>query len=53
MPYRIEEKDSFGCSGYPVIDETTNQVAGCYESLASAIAHHAQMVYLEEMQEES
>lgn len=48
MPYRIENKDSYGCSGFPVIKEDTNEVAGCYESLAVAMAHHAQMTWLEQ-----
>ena len=36
MPYRIGEKGSYGCSGYPVVKDGTNEVMGCHDSAAAA-----------------
>jgi hypothetical protein len=41
MPYSVREKRSYGCSGYPVINDVDSSIAGCYESLPEAIAHQA------------
>jgi hypothetical protein len=36
MPYHIGEKGSYGCSGYPVVKDGTNEVMGCHDSAAAA-----------------
>ena len=38
MPYHIGEKGSYGCSGYPVVKDGTNEVMGCHDSAAKAQA---------------
>ena len=36
MPYSIGEKGSYGCSGYPVVKDGTNEVMGCHDSMTAA-----------------
>lgn len=36
MPYSVGERGSYGCSGYPVIKDGTNEVMGCHGSAAEA-----------------
>ena len=36
MPYRVGEKGSYGCSGYPVLKEDDNTVMGCHNTIAEA-----------------
>ena len=36
MPYSVGERGSYGCSGYPVIKDGTNEVMGCHDSAAMA-----------------
>jgi hypothetical protein len=36
MPYSIGEQGSYGCSGYPVIQDGTSEVMGCHDTAASA-----------------
>jgi hypothetical protein len=38
MPYRVGEKGSYGCSGYPVLKEDDNSVMGCHDSKEKAEA---------------
>lgn len=38
MPYSIGAKGSYGCSGYPVVKDGTNEVMGCHDSAAAAQA---------------
>ena len=38
MPYSIGEKGSYGCSGYPVVKDGTNEVMGCHDTAAKAQA---------------
>ena len=38
MPYRVGAKGSYGCSGYPALKESTNEVMGCHETRAQAAA---------------
>ena len=38
MPYSIGAKGSYGCSGYPVVKDGTNEVMGCHDSAAKAQA---------------
>jgi hypothetical protein len=38
MPYKIGEKGSYGCSGYPALKEGTNEVMGCHETREAAAA---------------
>lgn len=36
MPYSVGERGSYGCSGYPVVKDGTNEVMGCHDSAAMA-----------------
>lgn len=36
MPYRVGEKGSYGCDGYPVIKEDDNTVMGCHATKSKA-----------------
>lgn len=38
MPYTVGEKGSYGCSGYPVVKEGTDDVMGCHETKEQAVA---------------
>lgn len=38
MPYSIGAKGSYGCSGYPVVKDGTNEVMGCHDTAAKAQA---------------
>jgi hypothetical protein len=38
MPYKIGEKGSYGCSGYPALKEGSNEVMGCHETREAAAA---------------
>ena len=36
MPYRVGAKGSYGCSGYPALKESTNEVMGCHKTRGAA-----------------
>lgn len=36
MPYSVGEKESYGCSGYPVVKDGTDEVLGCHDTQAAA-----------------
>lgn len=36
MPYHVGAKGSYGCAGYPVVKDGTNEVMGCHDSQAAA-----------------
>lgn len=36
MPYHIGERGSYGCSGYPVVKDSTGEVMGCHETAGKA-----------------
>ena len=36
MPYHIGERGSHGCSGYPVVKDSTGEVMGCHTSAEKA-----------------
>jgi hypothetical protein len=38
MPYSVGEKGSYGCSGYPVIKDGSNEIMGCHETKSQAAA---------------
>lgn len=38
MPYRVGEKGSYGCDGYPVVKEDDNTVMGCHATRSKAEA---------------
>jgi hypothetical protein len=48
VPYNVGEKGSYGCSGYPVINDADSSVVGCYDSLPAATAYQAWFVAIEE-----
>ena len=50
MPYHVGEKGSYGCSGYPVINNADGSVVGCYDSLAEELAYQAWFVAIEEQE---
>ena len=41
MPYHIGERSSHGCSGYPVVKDSTGEVMGCHDSAKKAGAQLA------------
>ncbi len=38
MPYKVGNKGSYGCSGYPALKTGTNEVMGCHTTRAKAAA---------------
>ena len=38
MPYHVGAKGSYGCKGYPVLKNGTNEVMGCHETRSQAAA---------------
>jgi len=36
MPYSVGERGSYGCSGYPVVKDGTNEIMGCHETIVAA-----------------
>lgn len=38
MPYKVGAKGSYGCSGYPALKESTNEVMGCHTTRSEAAA---------------
>ena len=36
MPYHIGERGSYGCSGYPVVKDSTGEVMGCHPTAGNA-----------------
>lgn len=36
MPYHIGERGSHGCSGYPVVKDSTGEVMGCHKTASKA-----------------
>jgi hypothetical protein len=41
MPYRVGEKGSSGCSGYPVVKDDDGEVMGCHDTAQEAAAQIA------------